>query len=127
MEITCLSLKQEIKLEIIVITYMFIIKTTNYTSYFNESLQLHRINYPSIIHSDGSKFHYQNGILHREDGPAAEHPCGIGYWLNGKLHREDGPAFIYPDGDEEYYLYNKQIEKEDLTAPINFLKLKYEI
>jgi len=35
----------------------------------------------------------QNGLLHREDGPAIEWADGgKSWWLNGKRHREDGPA-----------------------------------
>ena len=32
-----------------------------------------------------TKFWYKDGLLHREDGPAVEHPGGkLEYWLNGR-------------------------------------------
>ena len=44
-------------------------------------------------HANGNKYWYQNGELHREDGPAIERANGTKEWYqNGKLHREDGPA-----------------------------------
>lgn len=62
---------------------------------------------------DGTKFWYLNGELHREDGPAIEHPDGIRKWyLNGKLHREDGPAIERLDGSKEWYLNGKRHREE---------------
>jgi hypothetical protein len=37
------------------------------------------------IFSDGTKYWYKNGELHREDGPAIKYPNGYTErWLNGK-------------------------------------------
>ena len=42
----------------------------------------------------------QNGLRHREDGPAIKYITGSEEWyLNGKRHRTDGPAIMY---DTEY-------------------------
>jgi hypothetical protein len=55
-----------------------------------------------------AKLYYQDGKLHREDGPAYEGPDGnYVYWVQGKLHREGGPA-VCRDGIEEYYLNGTQ-------------------
>ena len=55
--------------------------------------------------SDESKIWYLNGLYHREDGPAIEHPDGSKYWyLNGKRHRTDGPAIERSDGSKHWYL-----------------------
>lgn len=43
-------------------------------------------------HSDGVKEWYQNGIRHREDGPAIVGDAAESWFKNGKRHREDGPA-----------------------------------
>jgi hypothetical protein len=41
--------------------------------------------YELVEHSNGSKYWYLNGKLHREDGPAIEHSSGNKFWwLNGK-------------------------------------------
>ena len=48
---------------------------------------------------------YQNGLLHRLDGPAFELANGDKEWYqNGKLHRLDGPAIEYADGNKEWYI-----------------------
>jgi hypothetical protein len=57
------------------------------------------------IDSDGNKFWYLNGDLHREDGPAAE--CANGdkeWWLNDRIHRTDGPAIVRESGVIEWWL-----------------------
>ncbi len=49
-----------------------------------------------VIFPSGTKHHYLNGQLHREDGPAVEltDENGLkGFWYrNGVRHRTDGPA-----------------------------------
>ena len=79
--------------------------------------------YYTGISSDGNKYWYLNGKLHRVDGPAVECSDGTKYWyLNGKLHRVDGPAIEYSNGDKYWFLndikyteveYNKEIEKRN--------------
>ena len=62
----------------------------------------------------GDKLWYQNGELHRVDGPAVEHVNGNKYlYLNGKLHRPDGPAIECGKGKKQWWLngwYCKPIE-----------------
>lgn len=54
--------------------------------------------------ADGTKKYFQNGALHRVDGPAVERPDGTReWWQGGKLHREGGPAFERADGRVEYW------------------------
>ena len=54
------------------------------------------------INRNGRIFWYENGCLHRLDGPAAESYGGAKEWYkNGKLHREDGPAVEFADGDKQ--------------------------
>jgi hypothetical protein len=43
------------------------------------------IQYQVRVYSNGTKYWYLNGKLHREDGPAIERPNGSNYWyLNDK-------------------------------------------
>jgi hypothetical protein len=59
--------------------------------------------------NDGTKEWFQNGLCHRLDGPACEHPDGPKQWCqNGLLHREDGPAIEWDNGDKEWYQNGKQ-------------------
>jgi hypothetical protein len=69
------------------------------------------------VQDNGDKRWYQNGKLHRTDGPAVE--CADGtkeWWLNDKIHRTDGPAIEYANGYKRWY-----IESVELTEA-EFLK-----
>jgi hypothetical protein len=47
------------------------------------------------INELGTKIWIKNNVLHRINGPAVMHRNGeCCYWNNGSIHREDGPAFI---------------------------------
>ena len=76
--------------------------------------KLHREDGPAIEYVNGTKCWYLNGKLHREDGPAIEWPDGGKLWYqNGNLHREDGPAIEYADGRKYWYFEGvKYSEKE---------------
>ena len=65
------------------------------------------------IYSRGTKRWYQNGLLHRENGPAIEYVDGTKTWYqNDELHREDGPAIEWPDGTKTWYQNGKFIKCE---------------
>jgi hypothetical protein len=75
--------------------------------------RLHREDGPAVIFPDGTQEWWLNGKLHREDGPAVIRPNGIQVWyINDNLHREDGPAYIHPNGTKEWYLNGKNITNE---------------
>ena len=78
----------------------------------------HREDGPALETVDGLMQWYNNGLLHRKDGPAMYIPYEyidtqgklrvskiriIKWFLDGKLHRVDGPAVIYPNGDTTWY------------------------
>lgn len=53
--------------------------------------------------------YYQDGRLHREDGPAIEWETGRYEWYHhGKRHRDDGPAVDGHHGYVEWYHYGKR-------------------
>ena len=65
------------------------------------------IKYEVKVYKNGNKYWYQNGELHREDGPAMEYANGDKYWYKeGKYHRIDGPAVELANGDKYWYLDN---------------------
>ena len=67
---------------------------------------------------DGTKHWYQNGLLHRIDGPAIEHADGDKYWYqNGKPHRIDGPAVEGTDGYKAWYQNGKELTESQLNSP----------
>ena len=48
--------------------------------------------------------YYQDGRLHRDDGPAVMRNYGYQEWLqHGNTHRDDGPAVIWRNGSKEWY------------------------
>ncbi len=73
-------------------------------------------NFTGIVdYTDGKKYWYKEGMLHREDGPAVEHKSGHKqWWIEGKLHRENGPAIEWPNGDKRWYLQNQNFSKISL-------------
>ena len=65
---------------------------------------------------DGSKSWYQEGKLHRDDGPAIEYANGTKKWYQeGKLHRDDGPAIEYANGTKNWYLKGMKVSEEEHT------------
>ena len=112
----------------------------------NQNGEIHRLDGPAVIDSDGTQFYYQYGLKHREDGPAVIRANGTKeYWINGKkltesefnsrsiksmengnevwknlngeLHRLDGPAVIKTDGTQ-YYCQNGKLHRLDGPAVI---------
>ena len=72
------------------------------------------IKYTVKVYPRGSKFLYQEGNRHREDGPAIEYANGSKLWyFEGKLHREDGPAIEYDDGYKAWFLKGKEYTEEE--------------
>ena len=66
--------------------------------------EMHRDDGPAFITRHGEKKWFQHGKLHRENGPAGITEYGTKYWyLNDKLHRIDGPAVIISKYDSIIY------------------------
>jgi hypothetical protein len=81
--------------------------------------------YTVNVYDDGSKFWYQNGKHHREDGPAIEWDDGSKFWyINGNCHREDGPAIELANGTKFWYINGVQYTEADFkkkTSPVKEL------
>jgi hypothetical protein len=63
----------------------------------------------------------QNDNLHRLDGPAVVNTNGYTAWyVNGQKHRTDGYAVIGADGTQEYWVKGAQLTKEqfELFVPL---------
>jgi len=72
--------------------------------WYNEEGIIHRDEGPALEWKNGHKYWYQKGLLHRDNGPAIEDTDGSKSWYQkGLLHREDGPAKIYADGSKLWY------------------------
>jgi len=88
------------------------------------SKTLHREDGPAIEHPDGTKYWYVNDKRHREDGPAIERTNGDKVWyLNGKRHREDGPAIDWADGYKEWHLNGKQLRTLTKKQLIRYMEV----
>ena len=63
--------------------------------------------------ANGDKEWYQDGKLHRLDGPVVECVSGDKHWYqDGELHRLDGPAVEYANGDKWWYQDGKYVKSE---------------
>ena len=71
-----------------------------------------RDNLPAVTYRRGEMHWYQNGELHREDGPASISKYMKSWLINDNLHREDGPAVIRTDGVLFWYLNGKFIKEQ---------------
>lgn len=74
---------------------------------------IHRKGGPAVLTRpnvmfDLSEIWVENGLVHREDGPAIRwHNGSVEYLYRGLRHRERGPASIWIDGDVEYWTMGK--------------------
>ena len=79
----------------------------------------HREDGPAREWASGTKWWYVEGKLHRLDGPAMESANGTKLWfLNGRLHREDGPACEWANGTKSWYLHGKKIDPPTTEQPV---------
>ena len=75
--------------------------------------KLHRLDGPAVELANGDKFWYQNDQLHRLDGPAVDWANGDKFWFqNGLRHRLDGPAQEYANGDKFWYINGKKLTEQ---------------
>jgi hypothetical protein len=85
-------------------------------SWYNEYGLLHRDGGPAREHPDGRKEWYQNGTLHREDGPALVGANGKEEWhYHGYYHRVGGPAVKHANGSKDWWQQGK-LHREDGPA-----------
>lgn len=75
---------------------------------------------------DGTKYHYLNDRVHREDGPAIEYLDGVQkmWYLNGQRHRVDGPAYISKYGTKYWYFNGEKVNCNNQKEFERFIKLK---
>ena len=79
----------------------------NGTKVWYEDGKLHRVDGPAVIYANGGKVWWVDGKRHRVDGPAIEYANGDKvWWVDGKLHRVGGPAVEYADGTKKWYVRN---------------------
>lgn len=89
---------------------------SNYKTEWRQNGLLHREDGPAIEWADGGKSWWLNGKRHREDGPAMDLSNHKEWWINGQRHREDGPAIIWGDGDKEWWLNGRQYTESKFLA-----------
>ena len=93
---------------------------TNGSKYWYKEGKLHRDDGPAVEYHNGAKFWYKEDKLHREDGPAVESVNGHKYWYKeGNRHREDGPAIEYANGCKEWYFNDKKLSEEEFNKITN--------
>jgi hypothetical protein len=99
---------------------------TNRVEYRDENGVLHREDGPALIYNNGEENWYKRGRLHRENGlPAIIKKEYKLYMVNGRRHNEYGPGYENIDGTVWWYLNNiKYIEEEQYQKELIKLKLK---
>jgi hypothetical protein len=65
---------------------------------------LHRTDGPACEGPGTSREWWVGGKRHRTDGPAAECDGFREWWVDGKQHRTDGPASEHANGDREWWV-----------------------
>lgn len=77
------------------------------------------------ITTDSHKIWYQNGKIHRLDGPAIKYADGrMDWYQDDKHHRLDGPAIEYADGHKIWFVEGKLINCNSQEEFDRLLKLK---
>lgn len=57
--------------------------------------------------------------LHRVGAPAVEYTDGTKVWFqNGEMHREDGPAYEAAEGGREYHLFGKEVSPQEFRDQV---------
>jgi hypothetical protein len=64
----------------------------------------HNSNGPAVTTTNGYQAWYENGLRHRNDGPAIEYEGFSAWYQNGKAHRLGGPAKIFSDGTKQWWI-----------------------
>ena len=74
---------------------------------------LHREDGPAKEYPDGTRVWCRRGRRHREDGAAVEFADGTKIWcIRGKPHRLDGPAVERPTGQKEWWLHGEEVTEQ---------------
>ena len=93
--------------------------------WFNQQGLLHREDGPAVECANRDKEWWQHGKLHRVDGPAVEDDYGTKYWYRyGKRHRKDGPAVEEVTGYKEWWVNDKKINVNSQEDFKRYMKLK---
>ena len=91
----------------------------------------HREDGPAFTHNNGISSWYRHGELHREDGPAVLIEGFSQQWyFNGLRHRWGGPAVEFhpskhPDWEDEYWVMGSQAQ--DCIFRMRFLDIEEEM
>ena len=74
----------------------------------------------NIFDEEFSIWETEEGLIHREDGPAVEFDSGTKYWLvNGLLHRLDGPAVELDSGHKEWWIEGRKYSDLEYFETLN--------
>ena len=84
-------------------------------------------------HDELDKYQYSNGniIYYKKNTGIWHNPYGAAllgedgfkeYWIENKLYRLDGPARIYSNGEEEYWINDEYLTKEEFEVHPERLK-----
>jgi hypothetical protein len=97
-----------------------IVELSDGTKFYYELGDLHRENGPAVIRADGSETWYIRNKKHRLGGPA--NICANGtleWWFDNQYHNLYGPAIIYANGTREWRIVGEYVLEEDFEYSSN--------
>ncbi len=98
----------------------YTVKVYNDRTEWYQNGKLHRLDGPAAEWADGTKLWYVNGQLHRLDGPAIEWSNGNKSWFqNGQVHRIDGPAVEWVGGYKEWWIEGERLTRDQFSQRVN--------
>lgn len=83
--------------------------------------RLHRLDGPAVLSADGSVWKwYKDGMQHRENGPGESDGRYLYYFFDGKLHREDGPVMesLGEKCEQFFFLHGKPFLIDDYLSAL---------
>ena len=96
-------------------TYIVKVYENGYRQWYQNG-KLHRLDGPAVEYENGYREWYQNDQRHRVDGPAIEYSNGYRVWYqNGQRHRLDGPAIEWANGDRQWWIEDKKLTQEQFN------------
>jgi len=84
------------------------------TTYFNREVNVPTDFTGIAKFPNGDLMWCQDGVVHREDGPAVIYQDGSKCWLQkGFYHRIDGAAIELSDGRKEYHVLGEKLTEKE--------------
>jgi len=97
-----------------------IIRGIKYAFKDDDGKTKHSLSLPAVVHPNGTKEWWLDGVRHRKNGPAILFDDGgEEWWVNGVRHRKNGPAVSYANGHKEWWYKGSRHREDDAAVEYN--------